>query len=83
MPEPERNQQIERTNSALRPVVFPPVRSTEKGRIDVMRPTGRHINDLLRPMGWTSDSLEARLFIENEYVKDAILECSIPRPRHR
>lgn len=72
MPEPERKQQIERPSSALRLLVFPPVRSTEKGRIDVMRPTGGHVNDLLRSMGWTPDSLEARVFIEGEYVKDAI-----------
>ena len=33
----------------------------------------------MRSIGWTPDSLSARVFIDGEYVKDAAWEYTIPR----
>ena len=63
----------------LRLIACPHVLSTEKGRIDVMRPAGGNVNDLMRSIGWTSDRLSARVFIDGEYVKDAAWEYTVPR----
>lgn len=63
----------------LRMIAMPHVLSTEKGRIDVMRPAGGSVNDLMRSIGWTPDSLSARVFIDGEYVKDAAWEYTVPR----
>ena len=69
--------QVEREH--LRVIAMPHVLSTEKGRIDVMRPAGGSVNDLMRSIGWTPDSLSARVFIDGEYVKDAAWEYTVPR----
>lgn len=63
----------------LRLIGLPHVFSTEKGRIDVQRPAGGNVNDLIRSIGWTPDSLSARVFIDGEYVKDAAWEYTVPR----
>ena len=63
----------------LRIIACPHVLSTEKGRIDVQRPAGGNVNDLIRSIGWTPDSLSARVFIDGEYVKDAAWEYTVPR----
>ena len=64
---------------SLRLIAMPHVLSTEKGRIDVQRPVGGSVNDLMRSIGWTPDSLSARVFIDGEYVKDAAWEYTVPR----
>ncbi|MBC7837457.1 MAG: hypothetical protein H7Y39_02270, partial [Nitrospiraceae bacterium] len=69
--------QVEREN--LRLIAMPHVLSTEKGRIDVMRPAGGNVNDLMRSIGWTPDRLSARVFIDGEYVEDASWEYTVPR----
>ena len=63
----------------FRLIACPHVFSTEKGRIDVLRPAGGNVNDLIRSIGWTPDSLSARVFIDGEYVKDAAWEYTVPR----
>lgn len=63
----------------LRFIAMPHVLSIEKGRIDVQRPAGGSVNDLMRSIGWTPDSLSARVFIDGEYVKDAAWEYTVPR----
>ena len=69
--------QVEREH--LRLIACPHILSAEKGRIDVMRPAGGNVNDLMRSIGWTPDSLSARVFIDGEYVKDAAWEYTVPR----
>ncbi len=68
--------QVETTN--LRLIAMPHILSSEKGRIDVTRPAGGSVNDLLRSIDWTPDSLNARVFIDGEYVKDAVWESTVP-----
>ena len=63
----------------LRIIAMPHVFSTERGRIDVQRPSGGSVNDIIRSIGWTPDSLSARVFIDGEYVKDAAWEYTVPR----
>ena len=63
----------------LRLIACPHVLSTEKGRIDVQRPAGGNLNDLLRSIAWTPEGLSARVFIDGEYVKDAAWEYTVPR----
>ena len=69
--------QVEREN--LRLIACPHILSTEKGRIDVMRPAGGSVSDLMRSIAWTPDSLSARVFIDGGYVKDAAWEYTVPR----
>jgi len=70
--------QVETTN--LRLIAMPHMLSAERGRIDVTRPVGGNVHDLLRSIGWTPDSLHARVFIDGVYVKDAEWETTIPGP---
>ena len=70
--------QVEREN--LRIIACPHILSTEQGRIDVQRPAGGNVKDLLRSIAWVPDSLNARVFIDGEYVKDAAWEYTVPRP---
>ena len=69
--------QVERDN--LRLIACPHILSIEKGRIDVQRPAGGSVNDLLRSIAWTPEGLSARVFIDGEYVKDAAWEYTVPR----
>ncbi|HSL03727.1 MAG TPA: hypothetical protein VK901_09340 [Nitrospiraceae bacterium] len=64
----------------LRLIAMPHIISTEKGRVDVMRPAGGSVSDLMRSIAWTPDSLHARVFIDGDYIKDAAWEYTIPRP---
>lgn len=63
----------------LRIIAMPHILSTEKGRIDVQRPAGGSVKDIIRSIGWTPDSLSARVFIDGEYVRDAAWEYTVPR----
>ncbi len=63
----------------LRLIALPHILSTEKGRIDVMRPAGGNVKDLLRSIAWVPESLNARVFIDGEYVKDAAWEYTVPQ----
>ena len=64
----------------LRLIACPHVLSIEKGRIDVMRPAGGTVKDLLRSIAWTPDTLNARVFIDGEYIKDAAWNARHLRP---
>jgi hypothetical protein len=64
----------------LRLIAMPHILSIEKGRIDVQRPAGGSVTDLLRSIAWTTDRLHARVFIDGEYVKEAVWETTVPRP---
>ena len=64
--------QVEHEN--IRIIACPHVLSTEKGRIDVQRPAGGNLKDLPRSIAWVPESLNARVFIDGEYVKDAAWE---------
>lgn len=66
-------------HSQIRLIAMPHVLSTERGRIDVQRPAGGSVNDIIRSIGWTPDSLSARVFIDGEYVRDAAWEYTVPR----
>ena len=68
------------TNHNLRLIAMPHILSAEKGRIDVTRPAGGTVNDLMRSIGWPSDRLHARVFLDGEYVKDAVWESTVPSP---
>ena len=71
---------MEHTNpGSIRLIACPHIFSVEKGRIDALRPAGGNINDLIRSIGWTPDSLSARVLIDGEYVKDAAWEYTVPR----
>lgn len=64
----------------LRLIACPHVLSTEKDRLDVMRPPGGTVTDLLRSIGWTPEGLlSARVFIDGELVRDAAWEYTVPR----
>ena len=63
----------------LRLIACPHVLSIEKGRIDVLRPAGGTVNDLVRSIGWTPEGLSARVFIDGEYIKDAAWEYTVPQ----
>lgn len=63
----------------LRMIACPHVLSTEKGRIDVLRPAGGSVSDLMRSIAWMPEGLSARVFIDGEYVKDAAWEYTVPR----
>ena len=69
--------QVETQN--LRMIACPHILSTEKGRIDVMRPAGGSVKDLMRSIAWMPEGLSARVFIDGEYVKDAAWEYTVPR----
>lgn len=64
----------------LRIIACPHILSMEKGRIDVQRPAGGNVKDLLRSIAWTPDSMHARVFIDGVYVKDAAWETTVPGP---
>ena len=59
--------QVEREN--LRIIACPHVLSTEKGRIDVQRPAGGNVKDLLRSIAWVPESLNARVFIDGRICR--------------
>lgn len=63
----------------LRIIALPHVLSTERGRIDAMRPAGGTVPDLLRSIGWIPEQLHARVFIDGQYVKEAAWEYTVPR----
>lgn len=52
---------------------------SEKGKIDVQRPEGASITDMLKSIGWTRDGLSARVFLDGELVRDAAWEYTMPR----
>lgn len=64
----------------LRLIAMPHILSTEKGRIDVQRPAGGSVKDLLRSIAWVPEGLNARVFIDGHYIKDAVWEQTITQP---
>ena len=44
----------------FRLIACPHVFATEKSRIDVLRPAGGNVNDIIRSIGWTPDSQTAQ-----------------------
>ena len=63
----------------LRLIATPHVLSTEKGRIDVMRPAGGTVTDLLRSIGWPHDSLSPRVYIDGRLIEQAQWEHVVTR----
>lgn len=63
----------------LRLIAMPHILSTEKGRIDVMRPAGGNVTALLRSIGWPHDRLSARVFIDGRLIEQAQWEYCVPR----
>ena len=45
----------------------------------MQRPAGGNVKDLLRSIAWVPESLNARVFIDGEYVKDAAWEYTVPQ----
>lgn len=64
----------------LRLIAMPHVLSAEKGRIDVQRPAGGSVKDLMRSIGWVPEGLNARVFIDGQYIRDAVWEQTITQP---
>ena len=65
-------------HNPIRFIACPHIFSTEKGRIDVLRPAGGNVIDLLRSIGWPHDSLSARVYIDGSPIEHAQWEYCIP-----
>lgn len=66
-------------NQNFRMIACPHILSTEKDRIDRYVPEGGTVADHLRVLGWIPDSLNARVFIDGEYIEQARWEYAAPR----
>ena len=66
-------------NEHFRLIACPHILSMEKERIDVTRPPGGTITDLMRSIGWTPDGLSARVYLDGALVTDAAWEYTSPR----
>ena len=69
--------QVEQNN--LRLIACPHILSVEKGRLDVLRPAGATVHDLLRSIGWMPEGLSARVFIDGVFVQNAAWEYTTPQ----
>jgi sulfur carrier protein ThiS len=69
--------QVEREN--FRIIACPHILSLEKDRLDVVRPVGGSVRDILRSIGWTRDGLSARVMIDGVLVPDARWETTVPQ----
>lgn len=67
--------------SLYRLVVAPHLLSVEKDRLDVYRPAGGSVADILKSLGWTRDSLHARVIIDGRVIPEARWEYTVPAPR--
>ncbi len=66
-------------HNRFRLIACPHVLSMEKDKLDVSRPVGGTITDLLQSIGWTRDGLSARVFLDGELVKNAAWEYTLPQ----
>ena len=66
------------SHNSIRFIACPHIFSTEKGRVDVMRPVGGNVTDLLRSIGWPHD-MSARVFIDGRLIEQAQWEYCAPR----
>ncbi len=64
----------------IRLIACPHVFSTEKGRIDALRPAGGTVTDLLRSIGWTREHESVRVTIDGVLVHHAQWEHIVTRP---
>ena len=64
--------------NSFRFIACPHIFSSEKGRIDVMRPPGGTVADIMRSIGWTHDRVSARVYLDGVLVKDAAWEYTRP-----
>lgn len=62
----------------FRLIACPHVLSADKDKIDVQRPAGGSVSDLLASIGWT-DRFSARVFLDGELVLDARWEYTLPK----
>lgn len=65
-------------HGAFRMIACPHILSNDKGKIDVSRPVGGTITDIMRSIGWTHEGLSARVFLDGELVKNAAWEYTLP-----
>lgn len=72
-----RVNQVDQLNS-FRLIACPHILSVEKDRIDVTRPPGGTVADIMRSIGWTHDRVHARVFLDGVLVKDAAWEYTRP-----
>lgn len=70
---------IEPDSQKLRLIVCPHILSIEKDRIDRYVPEGATVTGHLRALGWQPDSLNARVFIDGEYIEQAQWEYAMPK----
>lgn len=76
---PSSNSPGEAVPDSLRLIACPSVFSFEHERIDVCRPAGGSVADLLRSIGWIPGTLHALVTIDGELVREAEWEWKIPR----
>jgi hypothetical protein len=69
---------IEHVNQNLRLIASPHPLSAEKDRIDRTVPEGGTVGDHIRGLGWTTEGLSARVFLDGELVQDAAWEYTVP-----
>lgn len=63
----------------VRLIACPRILSTEKDRIDRYVQAGGSVADHLRAIGWQPERLNARVFIDGEYIEHAQWEYAVPR----
>ena len=66
------------TQHSYRVIACPHILSADKDKIDVQRPAGGSVSDLLASIGWT-DRLSARVFLDGELIPDARWEYTLPK----
>ena len=70
--------QVEPTGQ-LRLIACPHLFSTDKGRIDVVRPVGGTVADILRSLAWTREHESVRAYVDGVLVQQAEWEYMLPR----
>ncbi len=63
----------------LRLIACPHVFSVEKGKIDVVRPVGGSVADILRSLAWTREHESVRAYVDGVLVQQAEWEYVLPR----
>ena len=63
----------------LRLIACPHIFSVEKGKIDVVRPAGGSVADILRSLAWTREHESVRAYVDGILVQQAEWEYMLPR----
>ena len=66
-------------HNPIRFIACPHILSNERERIDVLRPAGGNVIDLLRSIGWPHDSLSPRVYIDGRLIEQAQWEHVVTR----